>query len=230
MYPIPQQNPYGAPRALSFESEGFLPRVYTWMAGGLGVTGLTALAVTMSPDLQRLIFTTPLMWVLLAAQFIMVVTFSPLAARVSPAVAGGMFLLYSALTGATMSSIFLIYTAASVATTFFVTAGAFGAMSVYGAVTKRSLASWGSFLFMGLVGVVLASVVNIFLQSPAIQWVTTLAGVVVFTGLTAYDTQRIQALGASAGPNSAVQGALTLYLDFINLFLMLLRLFGNRRS
>ena len=228
MYPIPQ-NPYDAPRALAFETEGFLSRVYTWMAGGLGVTGLTALAVTSSPEAQRLLFTTPLMWVLLAAQFVMVLAFAPMAARVSPAVAGAMFLVYSALTGATLSSIFFVYTAASVATTFFVTAGAFGAMSAYGALTKRSLASWGAFLFMGLVGIILASIVNIFLGSAMVQWVASLAGVVVFTGLAAYDTQRIKEVGDTAGPNGAVQGALTLYLDFINLFLMLLRLFGNRR-
>lgn len=228
MYPVPQ-NPYSS-RALGYESEGFLSRVYTWMAGGLAVTGLTALAVSSSAEAVRLLFTTPLMWVLLIAQFVMVVAFAPMAARVSPAVAGAMFLAYSALTGATLSSIFLVYTATSIAATFFVTAGAFAAMSAYGALTKRSLASWGAFLFMGLVGVILASIVNIFLASAAVQWIASMAGVVVFTGLAAYDTQRIKEVGDEAGPNAAVQGALTLYLDFINLFLMLLRLFGGRRD
>ncbi|MFO0604752.1 MAG: Bax inhibitor-1/YccA family protein [Polyangiales bacterium] len=228
MYPVPQ-NPYSS-RALGYETEGFLSRVYTWMAGGLAVTGLTALAVSSSAEAVRLLFTTPLMWGLLIAQFVMVVAFAPLAARVSPAVAGAMFLAYSALTGATLSSIFLVYTATSIAATFFVTAGAFAAMSAYGALTKRSLASWGAFLFMGLVGIILASIVNIFLASAAVQWIASMAGVVVFTGLAAYDTQRIKEVGDEAGPNAAVQGALTLYLDFINLFLMLLRLFGGRRD
>ena len=228
MYPVPQ-NPYSS-RELGYETEGFLSRVYTWMAGGLAVTGLTALAVSSSAEAVRLLFTTPLMWGLLIAQFVMVVAFAPLAARVSPAVAGAMFLAYSALTGATLSSIFLVYTATSIAATFFVTAGAFAAMSAYGALTKRSLASWGAFLFMGLVGIILASIVNIFLASAAVQWIASMAGVVVFTGLAAYDTQRIKEVGDEAGPNAAVQGALTLYLDFINLFLMLLRLFGGRRD
>jgi hypothetical protein len=229
MYPIPQ-NPYDAPRALGFEADSFLSRVYTWMAGGLAVTGFTALAVASSSEILRLLYQTPLLWGLLLLQFGIVMAFAPLAARLSPAVAGTIFLVYSALTGATLSSVFLVYTASSVAATFFITAGAFGAMSAYGALTKRSLASWGAFLFMGLVGVVIASLVNLFLASSAVQWVTSMAGVVVFTGLAAYDTQRIKALGEEAGPNAAVQGALTLYLDFINLFIMFLRLFGSRRE
>lgn len=229
MLPV-QQGRYGSPRAIGFEAESFLSRVYTWMAGGLALTGFTALAVASSAAAVRWIFTTPLVWVLMIAQFGMVMAFSPLAARVSPAVAGAMFLAYSALTGVTLSSVFLVYTSTSVATTFFVTAGAFGAMSAYGAVTRRSLASWGAFLFMGLVGIVLASLVNLFLASPAVQWIASMAGVVVFTGLAAYDTQRIKELGEDAGPNAAVQGALTLYLDFVNLFVTLLRLFGSRRD
>lgn len=229
MYPVPQ-NSYDAPRALGFETDSFLSRVYTWMAGGLALTGFTALAVAASSEALRLLHHTPLLWGLLLLEFGLVVTFAPLAARLSPAMAGAIFLVYSALTGATLSSVFLMYTASSVASTFFITAGAFGAMSAYGALTKRSLASWGAFLFMGLVGVVIASLVNLFLASSAVQWVTSMAGVVVFTGLAAYDTQRIRALGEDAGPNAAVQGALTLYLDFINLFLMFLRLFGSRRG
>ena len=230
MYPVPQNHPFAPRYASTVDTEGFLTRVYGWMAGGLALTGVTALGVTLSAELQRLIFTTPLMWALVIAQLVMVFAFSAMVNRVSPLAAGAMFALYAVLTGATLSSIFFVYTAASIAAAFFVTAGAFGAMSAYGALTRRSLASWGSFLFMGLIGVVIASVVNIFLASPAVAWVASLAGVVVFTGLAAYDTQRIKELGASAGPNGAIQGALMLYLDFINLFLMLLRLFGGRRD
>jgi FtsH-binding integral membrane protein len=229
MYPVPQ-NPYYAQREMGVDLDAFLMRVYGWMAAGLGVTGVTALGVSLSPELQRLIFTTPLMWVLLVAQLVMVVAFSPIVTRVSPVAAGAMFLLYSMVTGATLSSIFLVYTASSIAMTFFITAGTFGAMSAYGMLTRKSLASWGSFLFMGLIGVVIASLVNLFLASAAIQWITSLAGVVVFTGLAAYDTQRIKEVGAAAGPNGALRGALTLYLDFLNLFLLLLRFLGGRRE
>jgi hypothetical protein len=146
-----------------------------------------------------------------------------------------MFLFYSALSGVTFASIFLIYTSSSIASAFFVAAGTFGAMSVYGYVTKRDLSGWGSFLFMGLIGIVIASVVNIFMQSPIIHYVTSYVGVLVFVGLTAYDTQKIKRIGAAGFADgesrhkAAIIGALHLYLDFINLFLMLLRIMGDRR-
>jgi len=147
-----------------------------------------------------------------------------------------LFFLYSALNGLTLSVIFLAYTRASIANTFFVTAGTFGAMSFYGYTTQRDLTSWGSFLFMGLIGIILASVVNIFLRNEMVYWVVTYAGVLIFVGLTAYDTQKLKAM-AMAGfadeeteRKTAVLGALTLYLDFINLFLMLLRIMGSRRD
>jgi hypothetical protein len=146
-----------------------------------------------------------------------------------------MFMLYSALNGVTFASIFLLYTSSSIASTFMVASGTFAAMSVYGYVTKRDLTGWGSFLFMGLIGVIIASVVNIFLHSAMITWVTSYLGVFIFVGLTAYDTQKIKMIGQrgfadhESRHKAAILGALALYLDFINLFLMLLRIMGNRR-
>ena len=212
------------------ETEAFLGRVYRWMAVGLGITGVTAMGVASSPEALALIFGTPLYLGLIIAQFVLVMAFSPLVGKVSPLAAGAMFALYSALTGATLSVIFLRYEAGSIAATFFVTAGSFAGLSAYGLLTRRSLTSLGSFLFMGLFGVVLASVVNVFLGSAAIEWIVSLASVVVFTGLIAYDTQRLKDLAPVAGRNGAVHGALMLYLDFLNLFLSLLRLFGARRD
>jgi hypothetical protein len=151
--------------------------------------------------------------------------------KLSEAVATMLFVAYSALNGVTLSLLALVYTASSIASTFVITAGMFGAMSIYGYVTKRDLTSWGSFLFMGLIGIIIASVVNIFVASSAVSWVVSGIGVIVFTGLTAYDTWKIKALAAegTTGRKPAILGALTLYLDFINLFLMLLRFTGNRR-
>ena len=155
--------------------------------------------------------------------------------QMSAAQATGVFMLYSALTGVTLSFVFLAYTAASLTSTFLVTAGTFGAMSFYGYMTKRDLTAMGSFLFMGLIGIIIASLVNFFLQSPMVYWLVTYAGVLIFVGLTAYDTQKIKEMnilgneGTEEDTKEAVRGALTLYLDFINLFLMLLRVMGNRR-
>ena len=213
----------------------FLRSVYGWMAAGLAVTALVATVVAGSPDLvftiasNRLIF-----WGLMLSQIGIVVWLSARAATMAPAIASMLFLLYSALTGLTMSFVLLAFTGQSIATTFMVTAGTFGALATYGTVTKRSLAGWGQFLFMGLIGVVIASVVGMFWQNDAFQFVLSFIGVIVFTGLTAYDAQRLKAM-ALAMPNGqtgsyAVVGALTLYLDFINLFIMLLRLTGTRRS
>jgi FtsH-binding integral membrane protein len=155
-------------------------------------------------------------------------------AKLAPATAAGLFITYSALTGVTMSFVLLAYTGASVASTFVVTAGMFGSMALYGTLTTRSLAGWGQFLFMGLVGVVLASIVGIFWQSSALQFLISFCGVIVFTGLTAYDAQRMRNMAVSLPDGRVgaygVVGALALYLDFVNLFLMLLRLFGGRRD
>jgi len=225
------------PTQVAVDTGAFLRRVYNWMGCGLGLTGLIAWLVAGSPTLLQLVFGN--MWVfygLILAELGLVIAIGGAINRLSAGTATGLFLAYSALNGVTMASIFLIYTRASIASTFFVTAATFGAMSLYGAVTRRDLSSWGSFLFMGLIGVVIASLVNIFLKSPVMTWVVSACGVIVFTGLTAYDTYKLRTMAAQGFGDAqserkgAILGALTLYLDFINLFLMLLRLFGGRRD
>jgi FtsH-binding integral membrane protein len=216
-------------------SRTFLQRVHFFMSLGLGTTGLVALAVVSSPTAMAFIFGNSIVFpVLLIAELLLVFAFAPVAARISASTAAAMFFGYAALSGVTFSVIFLRYTAGSIGTTFLITGGMFAGLSIYGATTKRDLSSLGSFLMMGLVGLILASIVNIFLGSPMLYWLTTFMGVIVFTGLTAYDTAKLKELGAQAGSGEAhtkmaLQGALVLYLDFINLFLMLLRIFGNRR-
>jgi uncharacterized protein len=214
----------------------FLGQVYRTMALGLTVTGVVSLLIASRPGaLQFLVMNRGIVMLLIVAQFVTVLAFTGLLNRVSAGTAAVMFFGYAALSGVTFATIFLVYTASSIAGTFFITAGAFAGLSAYGYVTKRDLTGMGSFLFMGLIGLVLASVVNIFLGSPAIYWLTTFMGVIVFTGLAAYDTAKLKQLAASTdvsgemGRKYALQGALMLYLDFINLFLMLLRIFGGRR-
>jgi FtsH-binding integral membrane protein len=207
-------------------------QVYAWMGTGLAITALMAVATLSSPALLRVLAGNQLLFYgLMIGELGLVMVLSAAIDRLSPAVATALFVGYSALNGVTLSLIFLVYTADSIASTFFITAGMFGAMSAYGYLTKSDLTSWGSFLFMGLIGVVIASVVNIFLKSDALSWIVSGIGVIVFTGLTAYDTFKIKAMAASGvqGRKPAILGALTLYLDFINLFLMLLRFVGRRR-
>jgi FtsH-binding integral membrane protein len=205
------------------------------MSLGLATTGAVALAVVSSPAALNFVFGNTLVFFgLMIAELLLVIAFAPVAARVSAGTAAMMFFGYAALSGVTFSVIFLRYTMGSIGSTFIVTGGMFAGLSVYGAVTKRDLTSIGSFAIMGLWGLILGSIVNIFLKSPMLYWLTTFVGVIVFTGLTAYDTAKLKALGANleAGESQtkmALQGALILYLDFINLFLMLLRIFGNRR-
>ncbi len=211
----------------------FMAAVYRWMTLGLALTAFVAWSVATSETALRLVVGNRLVFFgLILGELALVVALSAAAARMSAAAAGGLFLLYSALNGATLSVVLLAYTGASVALAFVSTAGTFGAMSVYGTVTRRDLASWRSFLFMGLVGIVVASLVNVFLGSSMITFVVSCAAVVVFTGLTAYDTQKLRAFARAGGGTGgvAVNGALALYLDFVNLFLALLRLFGGRRS
>jgi FtsH-binding integral membrane protein len=209
----------------------FMSRVYGWMFAGLALTGVVAL-ITVS---NEMLLQTALQWrvPLLLAELGLVFVLSLFAPRLSGAVAALMFLAYSALTGMTLSIYFLIYTAGSIGQAFLLTAGVFGAMSLYGTLTKKDLSAWAAFLFMGLVGVLIAGVVNLFMRSDAVSFVTACACVVVFAGLTAYDTQKLREMHASTGYSStasvSIVGALTLYLDFINLFLALLRLFGRRR-
>ena len=210
----------------------FMAAVYRWMTFGLALTALVAFSVATSETALRLILGNRLVFFgLILAQLGLVIALSAAATRLSAATAGGLFLLYSALNGVTLSVVLLVYTGASVALAFVSTAGTFAAMSIYGTVTRRDLSSWGSFLFMGLIGVIIASVVNIFLHSSMVTFVVSCMSVVVFTGLTAYDTQKLRAFARAGGGGGAmaVNGALALYLDFVNLFLALLRLFGRRR-
>ena len=211
----------------------FMAAVYRWMTLGLLVTSGVAFYVATTPAALQAIFGNRMsFWGLVIAQFGLVIALSAAVNKLSAGVAGALFLLYSALTGATISVVLLAYTGASVASAFAVTAGTFLAMSVYGTVTKRDLTSWSTFLFMGLIGIVIASVVNIFTKSGMVSWVISAAAVVVFTGLTAYDTQRLRRMAAAGAGVAAlpVNGALSLYLNFINLFLSLLNLFGGRRN
>ncbi len=217
-------------------ARAFLGRVYKYMAAGLATTGVVALAVASTPALLAFFIGNRGVFVgLLIGQLIMVMTFSGLATRVSAVTAAAMFFGYSALSGITFASIFLIYTAGSIGSTFLVTAGMFGGLSAYGAVTHRKLDGLGAFAGMGLVGVLLASLVNMFLGSPMLYWLITFAGVIVFTGLALYDTRKLRALhaefvgGRDQETKLALAGALMLYLDFINMFMMLLRVLGGRR-
>jgi hypothetical protein len=215
----------------------FMRGVYGWMAAGLGLTAVAAVFTASSPALLQAVFGTPLLWVLVIGELALVFILSARINRMSAQAATAMFLAYSGLNGITLSSIFVVYTATSIASAFAVCAGMFLAMSLYGLITKRDLTSWGSFLFMGLIGILLAMVVNIFLRSTMMGFIINCLGVLIFTGLTAYDTQQLKDMGASAPMGDAlalrrgtIMGALRLYLDFINLFLMLLRLFGQTRD
>jgi len=210
----------------------FLRGVYAWMFGGLALTALASLVVLRSPALQQIVFGNPVvMWGLLIAEFVLVMFLQIRIQRLSPAAAASSFAIYSFMNGLTLSVIFFVYTTQSIAQAFFTAAAMFGAMSVYGMVTKRDLTSWGSFLVMGAWGIFLCLMVNIFLKSSMLSLIVSVIGVFVFTGLTAYHTQKLKAFAASpVHGNLAVYGALMLYLDFINLFLMLLRLFGGRRN
>ncbi len=222
--------------AIAQAQREFLLKVYAWMVGGLLMTGITALLAASSIELMTAIWSNTLLrWVVILAPVAVVFAISGMINRLSPVVASGLFLFYSALVGLMMSSIFIIYEPQSIVTTFFVTAGTFAAMSVYGWATKRDLSAMGSFLMMGLIGLIIAMVVNMLMESPALHFAISAIGVLIFTGLTAYDTQKLKetyVLGSEAtaeGKKAAIIGALNLYLDFINLFLFLLRLFGSRR-
>ena len=228
----------------------YMLKVYNYMASGIFITGfislilfkfsggyniqVTPMGITGTNGLGDLIYKSPLMWVLMLAPLGVVFYMSFRIRKMSAAKAQTTFWIFAALMGASLSSIFLIYTGTSITRVFFITAGTFGAMSIYGYTTKRDLTKLGSFLMMGLIGIIIASIVNIFMQSSMMYFVISILGVLIFVGLTAYDTQKIKNMymvsdsGEIMG-KKAVMGALTLYLDFINLFIMLLRLFGQRR-
>ncbi|MDD5727609.1 MAG: Bax inhibitor-1/YccA family protein [Victivallales bacterium] len=218
----------------------FVNQVYGWMCGGLALTGVIAYLIGTSQELSQKLAANPgLLWTAIIGEFVLVIAISAGIKKMSVPVAAGCFLLYSGLTGVVMSLIFLAFTAQSIAATFFITAVTFGAMSAYGYVTKRDLTSIGNLCLMALIGIIIASIVNIFLKSSGMYWIITYVGILIFVGLTAYDTQKIKemsmALGdelaaSDSGKKYAILGALTLYLDFINLFLLLLRIFGGRRD
>jgi uncharacterized protein len=217
----------------------FVRSVYNWMAIGLGLTGVVAYGVANSPGVTEVIFGSQLVFFgLIIAQLAMVYIISARIQRIQASTATMLFIVYSALNGATLSSVFLAYTQSSITSTFFICAATFTACSVYGWTTRRDLTTMGGFLTMGLIGIVIASVVNMFFQSGAVSTIVSYVGVLVFVGLTAYDTQEIKNMAlsqpadidAGAVRKGAILGALKLYLDFINLFLMLLRIFGGRRD
>jgi hypothetical protein len=211
-----------------------MQRVYGYMAGGLALTGLVAYAATASGFYQA-IAATPLIWIVMLAPLGFVFALSFGIQRMAVTTAMMLFWIYAAVMGLSLGSVFLVFTGTSIARVFFITAATFGAMSLYGYTTRSDLSGFGSFLLMGLIGLVTASIVNIFVGSSALQFAISIIGVIVFVGLTAYDTQRIKEMylesdaGEIAG-KKAVLGALSLYLDFINLFMLLLQLFGLRRN
>ena len=212
----------------------YMLRIYNYMASGLALTGIVAYVAAAS-GFYHSIAGTPLLWVVMLAPLGLVFWLSAGINRMSASTAQLLFWVYAGLMGLSLAGIFLVFTGASIARVFFITAGTFAAMSFYGYTTQRDLTQFGSFLFMGLIGIVIASLVNIFIASSALQFAISVIGVVVFVGLTAWDTQRIKEMyveyddGQMAG-KKAIMGALTLYLDFINLFVMLLQLFGQRRD
>lgn len=215
----------------------FIRSVYNWMAIGLGLTGMVAFYVAGNESLLKILFGNQLLFFgLIIGQLALVFTLSSRVHKMSAATATGLFMLYAALNGVVFSSIFMIYTRSSISSTFFVCAATFAVCSVYGMTTRRDLTSMGGFMTMGLIGIIIASLVNLFIRSSAMHMIISYIGVLVFVGLTAYDTQKLKNMalsqpeGLEAGVirKGAISGALSLYLDFINLFLMLLTILGNR--
>jgi hypothetical protein len=212
----------------------YMLKVYNNMGIALAISGLVSFFISNSPSLMQAIFGTPLKWVVLLAPLGFVFFLSAKINKISASKAQTCLWIFASLMGLSLAPIFLIYTGASIAKCFFITSSLFGAMSLYGYSTKKDLTAWGSFLMMGLIGIILASLVNMFLKSSGLDFIISIIGVIIFTGLTAYDTQRIKSVYYQLSDNesiskAATMGALTLYMDFINLFIMLLRFFGDRR-
>ncbi len=215
----------------------FISNVYWWMSIGLGVSALASYWLMMQPELLRALFSNSLLLIgLVIAEVALVIWLSAAAMRMSVSLATTIFLIYSFLNGITLTSIFLVYTGVSVISTFAVTAGTFFFFSVYGMTTKKDLTSIGGLMMMGLIGMIIAGIVNIFLKSTVLYWISTFVGIAVFLGLIAWDTQKLKSIHAMGFESVEMQkrvailGALTLYLDFINLFILLLRIFGRRRD
>lgn len=233
-----QQDQYYQPTISAVRENILMRTVFNWMTVGLAVSGLTAYFTASSPFLLNLIFGNSfMMFVLIIGELGMVFAISKGVNTMQVSTASTLFLLFSFVNGLTLSAVLLAYTYESIATTFLVTAGTFGATSLYGYVTKKDLTSWGGLLMMALIGLIIASVVNIFMASSTLGWIITYAGILIFVGLTAYDTQKIKKMGLTLTPADGDQygrisivGALMLYLDFVNLFLLMLRVLGGRRS
>lgn len=211
----------------------YMLRVYNYMASGVALTGIISLLVSMNPAAMQLLFGTPLKWVVMLAPIGVVFFFAARIGSMRASTAQGLFWLYAGLVGLSLASIFMVYTGVSITRTFFITAGAFAGLSLYGYTTKRDLSGFRSFLVMGVIGLLIASVVNIFLASSMLHFVISAAGVLIFAGLTAYDTQTIKQMyyenySEEEGTKIAILGALNLYMDFINLFMFLLQFMGNR--
>jgi len=230
---MPRSTVFQGERATTVQTD-FIRRVYNWMALGLAVTAIVALYAVNSGLIFSLLGHPMVMLLLIVGELGLVIALSAAIGRFQSSTALFMFFAYSFLNGLTLSTIFLIYTKSSIASTFFVTAGTFAVTSFYGYTTKRDLTSMGSFLMMGLFGIIIASFVNFLFRSPALYWLITYGGIAIFVGLTAYDAQKIKEMayagfaGSEDERKGAVIGALRLYLDFINLFLLLLRIFGRR--
>ena len=223
-------------RQIAAETQRYITKVYLWMSLALIITGGVAVWTASSPDLIALLLGNKYAFMgLLISEFLLVAFLVVWVKRMSPEVASLVFLGYSALNGFTFSVIFLTFTMSSIATTFFITAGTFAVMSIYGYFTNTDLTRWGNLLIMALFGLVIASFINLLYKSETLDWITTYAGIFIFVGLIAYDTQKIKQMniigneGSDDDKREAIIGALTLYLDFINLFLKLLRLFGRRK-
>jgi hypothetical protein len=221
--------------SMSAAFPALMRKVYVWMTLALVITGATAYGVATSPGIQMALFSNQLLfWGLVIAEFALVIGISAAINRLSLTTATLMFILYSVINGAMLSSIFLIYTMSSIASVFFITAGTFGVMALIGYTTKKDLTSMGKILFMALIGIIIATIVNIFLKSSGLQMIVSYLGVLIFVGLTAYDSQKIKNMlqmapdASEASQKLALLGALTLYLDFVNLFIYLLRIFGRR--
>lgn len=232
----PTQEPSFIPADIRDERVGaFLAKVYGWMFVGLMITAVVAFGVASTPAIVEAVFANRLVfWAILLAQLGLVFYLSARVHKIQPATAAGLFMLYSALVGVTSSIVLLVFTGASIAQTFVITAGMFGATAIFGTITRKSLAGLGHFMFMGLIGLILASIVGLFWHNNALQFVISVVGVVVFTGLTAWDAQRLKQMAVQLPDGQvgsyAVVGALSLYLDFINLFFFLLRFMGSRRD
>ena len=249
-FPNPNQGPFGQspfgaqrPYEMGYQSGAdtitvarFFNAVYAWMAAGLALTAVVAWWVSTRQDIMAQIFRGPVLIILFVVELGLVFTISAAINKIGAAAATGLFLLYSALNGLTLSAIFVVYAHATLASAFVITAGMFAAMSLFGFITRKDLSGLGSILFMALIGLILASIVSLFWRNSMLATIINYAGVLIFVGLTAYDTQKLKYIAASTGNNPAlaarlsVNGALMLYLDFLNLFLFLLRIMGNRRS